>query len=361
MITGLTEITSTKTIEKPTDLEQYGLVNPYCAITVTVDGKTYNLAIGDQNNFNGQVYFSNGDGNVYMIGSAIVDYFNFGPEQLLQLETIPNMNSLIGLKVEHEGKTYEITKQTDSDKTYSNHYKWFWDDTVALDTELTEEMLKVVYDLAWKGCANHNASEFAEYGLDNPTVITVTYQKDKTFVLHVGTKTDKGYYARIADSNMVCYVGYGIADTLRNLAADELKPDEALAMEWDRVDSAEIILNGKTYSLIAEEVGDPNGCATGTYTWKYGDKEVAAGDVFTKLEKLSFVNYATGLTPDETKEMFRVVFHLKSGNFETVEVVIYGYTSTECLVTLNGEATIKVERSDVNTLVTDTEKLFPAA
>lgn len=361
MFTGLVDVTASKTIENPGAPEQYGLKDPYCSIKVTADGKDYNLAIGDQNSFNGLVYFSNGDGKVYMVSSAIVDYFNFGPEEVLLLDTIPNLNSLIGLKVEHGEKTYEITKQVDSGKAYSNYYEWFWNDAVTLDTELTEEMLKVVYDLAWKGCANHNATEFAEYGLDNPTVITVTYQKDKTFVLHVGTKTDKGYYARIADSNMVCYVGYGIAETLRNLGADELKPDEALKMVWDDVISAEIILKGNTYSLTTEEEGDSSGCATGSYIWKYGDEQVKAGDVFTKLEALGFTGYATGQPTEEQTEEIRFVFHTKTTGFETVELVIYSYTSTECWVTLNGESTVKVQRSDVTKLVGETEKLFPAA
>ena len=116
MITGLVQVTSSKTIEKPTDLGQYGLINPYCAIKVTVDGKDYNLAIGDQNVHNGLVYFSNGDGNVYMVKSDIVNYFNFGPEKVLLMETIPSLSTLISLKVEHGEKTYEITKQLDSNK-----------------------------------------------------------------------------------------------------------------------------------------------------------------------------------------------------------------------------------------------------
>lgn len=360
MITGLVEVTSSKTIEKPADMSQYGLVNPYCAIKVTVDGKDYNLAIGDQNQHNGLVYFSNGDGNVYMVSSSIVDYFNFGSEKVLLMETIPNLSTLISLKVEHGDKTYEITKQVDSDKAYSNHYKWFWNDTVTLDNELTEEMLKVVYDLEWKGCANHNASDFAQYGLDNPTVVTVTYQKDKTFVLHLGEKTDKGIYARLADSKMVCYVGYGIADTLRNLASNELLPDEALALEWDKVSSAEIILGDKTYTLLHEEVPDPNGCATGSYIWKYDGKEVAADKVFDSLEALSFSNYGTTFAPEEFKEQIRFVFHVTAGNVDTVELVIYDCNSTECQITLNGESTVKVVRTDVDKLVTAVKKLFAA-
>ena len=360
MITGLVKVTSSKTIEKPADMSQYGLVNPYCAIKVTVDGKDYNLAIGDQNQHNGLVYFSNGDGNVYMVSSSIVDYFNFGSEKVLLMETIPNLSTLISLKVEHGDKTYEITKQVDSDKAYSNHYMWFWNDTVTLDNELTEEMLKVVYDLEWKGCANHNASDFAEYGLDNPTVVTVTYQKDKTFVLHLGEKTDKGIYARLADSKMVCYVGYGIADTLRNLASNELLPDEALALEWGKVSSAEIILGDKTYTLLHEEVPDPNGCATGSYVWKYDGKEVAADKVFDKLEALSFSNYRTEPLKEGAKEQIRFVFYVTAGNVDTVELVIYDYNSTECQVTLNGEPTITVVRTDVDKLVTAVKELFAA-
>lgn len=360
MLTALNQVTSLKTIDKPADLDQYGLKNPFCAITVTVDGKTHNLALGDQNQYNGLRYFSNGDGKVYMVANEIAAYFNFGPEEALLFETIPNLSTVSGLKVETGDKAYEILCQEESGKTYSNHYMWFMDDKV-LDTELTEEMLAVVRDLRWSSCPDYNVTDLAQYGLDNPTVVTVTYQTDKTFVLELGNRTaEKGTYVRIAGSKMVYLTGNSISDTLRNLAYNELMPDEVLAMDWDTVKSMDIVVGDKTYTLLHEEVPDPNGCATGTYTWKYDDKEIEASKVTDKLDKMDTTGYATGLTP-EGEQKIRFVFHRSDSNFSEVELVIYAYNSTACLVTLDGVPTVLAEISDVTSLLDVVAKLFPAA
>ena len=307
MLHILSKVSAYQVIEKPEDLEQYGLVNPFCTVKVTADGKTYDLALGDQNSFNGQRYFTNGDGNVYMVANEIAGYFNFGPEGALKLEQIPNLDALVNLKVETADRSYEITYLSENDLTYSSHYKWFMDDKV-LDTELTEEMLDILYSLEWKECVDYNATDLSQYGLDKPSAVaTITYLQDKTFVLEIGSENDKGAYARIAGSNMVYYVRNAVRTTLLNTIYDELMPDEVLAMQWDTVKSMDIILGDKTYSLSYEEVPDENGCATGTFAWKYNGSEIGASTVASKLNSMATAGYATGLKPSQAAELRFVI------------------------------------------------------
>ena len=87
---------------------------------------------------------------------------------------------------------------------------------------------------------------------------------------------------------------------------------------------------------------------------------MAADKVFDKLEALSFSNYRTEPLKEGAKEQIRFVFHVTAGNVDTVEVVIYDYNSTECQVTLNGEPTITVVRTDVDKLITAVKELFAA-
>ncbi|MBO5868530.1 MAG: DUF4340 domain-containing protein, partial [Oscillospiraceae bacterium] len=89
MLRILSSIGASQTIENVEDLDQYGLLYPYCAIKVTVDGTTYELALGDQNNYSGERYFSKGDGNVYTVANEIAGYFSFGQEGALLMEEIP--------------------------------------------------------------------------------------------------------------------------------------------------------------------------------------------------------------------------------------------------------------------------------
>lgn len=359
MLHILSEVGASKTIEDPTDLDQYGLKNPFCTIKVTADGKNYDLALGDQNSFSGLRYFTNGDGNVYLIANEIASYFNFGPEGALKKEQIPDLKALSNLKVQTQDRSYEIAWLTGSELTYTSAYKWFMDGKV-LDTELTEEMLDYIYSLEWKECVDYNATDLTKYGLDKPSAVaTVTYLNDKTFVLEIGENTDKGAYARIAGSNMVYYVRTALRNALLNTVYNELMPDEVLAMDWDTVTSMEIILGGNTYTLVHEEVPDPNGCATGSYVWKYNDKKVDGDTVGTKLNTMSTSGYATGLTVEQAEEL-RFVFYRNEGHHSKVELVFYPYNSSTCLVTLDGVPTVLADRSNVTSLITTINKIIAA-
>lgn len=358
MLHILSEVGSSKTIEKPEDLAQYGLQYPFCTITVTVDGTTHNLALGDQNSFSGERYFSIGDGNVYMVANEIASYFNFGPEGALKMEQIPDLSALSNLKVHSGDRSYEITWLTGSDKTYSTHYKWFMGDKV-LDTELTEEMLDTLYSLEWKECADYNATDLSKYGLDQPAVVaTVTYLQDKTFVLELGDETEKGVYARIAGSNMVYLVRSAVLSKLSNTVYDELKPDELLAMDWDTVTSMDIILDGVTHTLTYEEVPDVNGCATGEFVWKYNGAEVEGATLTGKLDSMVCNGYAT-VAPDQAEQL-RFVFHRNASHHTQVELVLYPYTSTACIATLDGELTVLADKTYVTSLITAIRKIVAA-
>lgn len=359
MLHILSDVGASKTIEDPEDLDQYGLLYPFCTITVTVDGTTHNLAIGDQNSYSGDRYFTIGDGNVYMVANEIASYFNFGSEGALLLEQIPDLSALSNLKVETADRSYEITYLTGSDKTYSTHYNWFMGDKV-LDTELTETMLDTFYSLEWKECADYNATDLAAYGLDDPAVVaTVTYLVDETFVLELGSETEEGVYARIAGSNMVYLVRSAVRNTLCNTVYNELMPDEVLAMDWDTVTSMDITLGGNTYTLTYTEVPDENGCATGDYVWMYNGKEVTGSTITGKLDSMPTTGYATGLTVEQAEEL-RFVFHRSASHHSEIELVFYPYNSGASIVTLDGELTVLADRTYVTSLITAINNMVAA-
>lgn len=359
MLEAVYVISATKTIESPEDLDQYGLKNPFCTVKFTADGKTYNLTIGDQNSFTGGRYIALDDGKVYMVDNEIAACFNFGPEGALKEEEIPELESLSNLHVQTQDRSYEITWLTETDKTYSSHYKWFMGDKV-LDTELTDELMDTFYSLEWKECVDYNATDLAKYGLDKPSAVaTVTYLKDKTFVLEVGNETDKGAYARIAGSNMVYYVRNAVRNVLCNTVYNELMPDEVLAMKWDTVTGMDIVIGDKTYTLNHDEVPDVNGCATGEFAWKYNGEEVKASTITNKLDNMSSSGYATGLSTD-LKEELRFLIRRSAGHHTQVELVFYTYNSTTCLVTLDGEPTVLTDRVNVTSLITTINNLLAA-
>lgn len=358
MLKALTEVGASKTIEKPTDLDQYGLQNPFCSITVTVDGTTHNLAIGDQNSFNGERYFSIGDGNVYMVTNDIAANFNFGPEGALLLEAIPEMSGITSLKVTTKSRSYEIVYEEDSDKAYSSQYTWFMDDKI-LDTENTLALLAVLQDLEWRSCADYNATDFAQYGLDAPeAVATVTYA-GKTFVLELGKEVEKGVYARLAGSNMVYLVDDDVLDTLVDTTYNDLIPNEVLLMDWDTVTSMDITQEGKTYTLTCEEEGDENGCATGSYIWKFNGTKVEGSKITDAFADIEVIHHAVGQNPMDEK--IRFVFHRNTAEFSTIELVIYEFSSESFVVTFNGESTVLADKADVQSLINAVNKIITTA
>ena len=88
MLEVLTDVESAKTIENPENLDQYGLEIPVCVITVE-DGQSHTLSIGLETAVGGQRYFSNGDGNVYLVDKDIIENFRYGLYDVLKHQTLP--------------------------------------------------------------------------------------------------------------------------------------------------------------------------------------------------------------------------------------------------------------------------------
>lgn len=356
MLRILSDIGASQTIENVEDLEQYGLQYPYCTIQVTADGKTYDLALGDQNKYNGERYFTNGDGNVYTVNDTIAGYFSFGQEGALLKEEIPILSGATELKLETAGQAHRIAYEPGTDRTYSSKYRWFMDGKV-MDTERTEALMAVLEALEWKECVDYNATDFAQYGLDKPLGVVTTTRLDENFVLELGAKTEKGYYARIGGSKMVYLISNSTAETLLYTNYNELMPDEVLLMDWDTLLSAEILLKDKTYSFTCMPVGDVNGCATGEMAWTVDGKTIDSADIKNKLDTMKTQGYATGLTPELEQEL-KLVFQRDDSHHQTVELVFYRYNSESCLVTLDGVATVLADRIAVDYLIKAIEKAF---
>lgn len=224
MLTALSSVRASRTIENAQDLDQYGLEYPFCTIRVTVEGKTYQLALGNQNTISGDRYFTNGDGNVYMVANSLASYFNFGAEGAMALEQIPDMSEITGLKLQSDTNSYEMLYQAKSDADQTDSYQWVMGDKV-LDTQLTQNLLNTVKTIKWNSCVNYNTTDFAAYGLEIPrATLTATYG-DKTFVLQLGDETEKGVYAHIPDSKMVYLINTSTAKSLLEATYSSLAPE----------------------------------------------------------------------------------------------------------------------------------------
>lgn len=374
MVDTLTEITSSKTIENVEDWDEYTLEVPVCEIHVTAGDTDYTLKIGEQTSMTGERYCSIGDGNAYLVDSAVLDAFSYGLYDVLEMETIPTMSNITSMKLESGNQSYEIDYLEDSGLAYADAYVWFMDGQ-ALDTELTEALLDTVRNLSWEACAHFHVADFAAYGLDEPAaIVTIDYTRtlnidtgeiddegntvydteldDETFVLSLGQTADGTCYARIGDSAMVYKVDAGVLDTLCYTTEAELQPDEVLLMDWENVTSMDITLDGEVYTVTksTKTVTDDEGNTSEETAYLLNGAEIDGGDIESAVDALTFSGYAAGLTPERSEEI-RILIHRDRETFPEVELAIYQYDSSQCLVTLDGEATVFANRETVVDLV----------
>ena len=239
MLEVLTDVESTKTIENPENLDQYGLEIPVCVITVE-DGKSHTLSIGLETAVGGQRYFSNGDGNVYLVDKDIIENFQYGLYDVLKHQTLPEVAQLTGIKVELPDGGYEITRQENSGLAYSDDYVWFMDGK-ALDNDLTQTLLDMVTNLNLSECVDYNASDLSLYGLDAPAVKATVLDGGKAaYTLEISASEGGECCVRLSGSKMIYQRDATLSDTLRYTTYADLQPDDVILMDWDTVQSVAV-------------------------------------------------------------------------------------------------------------------------
>ncbi len=380
MVAALAEVTVTKTIEEPAELSEYGLEEPSCTVTVTVDGEETELLIGDENTLDGGYYLSNGDGNVYIVDDSLLSTFTYSLYDLIEMETLPDLSDISRVTVDAETQTLDIYYLEDSGLAYSDEYTWFLldgEDYLTLDNDTTEALLDYVQSLSWASCADYNADEdeLAACGLDEPAVtVTVAYtetvqvdtgetdddgetiyeteERDATFVLEIGDYYEgDSCYARIADSQMVYLIDADVCDVLLYTGYDDLRPDDILLMDWDTVTSAEITIDDVTYTVerTTREVEDEDGEISEETVWLLDGEEVDIEDTLDDLTDLTATDSDDSATP-ERSAIASFTFHRNTDTYQTVTLTFYQYDSSSCLVELNGETRLFCDREDVESI-----------
>ncbi len=379
MVTTLSDVIATKTIDAPDDLSQYGLEEPVCTVSVTA-GDTTKFLIGDESSMGGERYISLGDGNVYLVDSSILDSFTYGLYDIVQMESIPAMTNVIDFRVESAEQNLLLEYIEDGGLAYSDSYVWFLhdgDNYLTLDTELTGDFVGTITGLNWSECVSYNASNelLAEYGLDTPSAtVTVDYiesvevetntsddegnsvyetqEHETSFVLEIGSYTDSYCYARLSDSNMVYLIDASVGDVMLYTSYSELLPDEVLVMDWDTVTAIDITLDGQTYKIkkSLEETADDDGNTTEAYVYKLDGEELTDVSFLDDLTEMVSTGSATGLTPERGAEI-SFTFYRDTETFSEVTLTFYQYDSSSCLVGLNNETRLFVAREDVVSVV----------
>lgn len=346
----LKNIAASKVIENVEDWDQYGLEVPVCTVTVTAD-KTYSLSFGAEASISGGRYFSIGDGNAYIVDKNYMKPFTCGLYDLLVPEEIPAMDTVSKLSIKNATGTLNISREENSGKAYSDHYVWFLGND-ALDTELTDALVSAISSLTWKKCSNFHATDLSVYGLDAPTAVVRADYEGGSFAIELGNTSGDDCFAKLPDSNMVYLVDGSICDALLNASYATLMPDDVLALDWNAVQTMEISLDGTLYEMAqespAETDADGNITKEAVYTLDGASADISG--IVNALDAMEATGSAAEILPERSEEI-RFLFRQDHKTYPEVELVFYQYDSQTCLVTLNGNSTVFVARSQVVELV----------
>lgn len=346
----LENLSADKTIDAPSIDKTYGLDAPKC--TVTFGDRT--MKIGSDAAMDGGRYFSLGDGKVYITSSDILTPFQYSMLDLVELREAPMMENLSQVTLERKGRdTLILNDRQGEGLSYSEDYIWFYGNT-PLDTENTEDLIRHGTDMTWEGCADYNAADFSAYGFDDPTLrLTIRYGTG-TYTLEVGDAVSGQYYARMNDSKVIYWMDATDVNALLEADPANLYPDEVLLMDWDTVSAVTVRLVGETWRFtsatrdkVSTEAGETVEEGEQETYWLLDGQEVALGDVLTSVTDMAPTGSAAEETPTRAQELELTIN--REGK-EDVTLCFYRDTAKTSLVTLNGEPTVYVNRTDVVTL-----------
>ena len=191
MAAAISTIGATRAVEEGSEAD-YGLDNPLCEIHITYGGNTtYRYAIGDLNAFNGEYYFRNDDGKIYMIASGLLPYFQKTLNDLIVLDTpVNDINSAYLTGITVTGKDGESKRVTDVDDM-SELYSLF----AALNC--TE----------WADAYADSAEMAEQYGIDQTAGITVSYKNSVDV-----TDASGNVQSTLMDTTATVYFGNAVSD-----------------------------------------------------------------------------------------------------------------------------------------------------
>ena len=353
------QFTADFTIEGAQDLSQYGLDDPTCTIHIETADGDYDILLGDYSQMDQQHYVSIGDGNVYLASSDPLDVYNVLLAGLIQNDETPDFDGVTAIRFSG-ADNYTVTYQADNTETYSEEDVYFTklgSQTLALDTARVNSYLSTITYLNLTDYVTYTADEdaLAIYGLDDPELtVSVDYtvtdedgtEQTETFSLSLSRDPeqreknnddeDVTAYVRIGDSAIIYQITADEYNSLMAATRGNLRHQEILWANFTDIQQVDVTLEGETYTLTVETDDDE-------HVWYYGEEKLSIGDFQSALTGLTAATFTT--EQPSGKEELRLTVTLDNENVSTVEIVIYRYDGSFCLVTVDETPTALVSRS----------------
>ncbi len=179
-----TVVASRLVLETTEDYDQFGLANPDTKITLTYrDGSDITFLIGKKNNHVLGTYYlkSSASPAVYLVSENMLPFFAYTENQMLALDTLPDVEAddITALTVENPRGTGVALSAQGNGATRTWTATYGTGETVVLSDEdligdlLHATLMLTLTDPVW--CRPLTPDKAAEYGLDAPTTVVMSY------------------------------------------------------------------------------------------------------------------------------------------------------------------------------------------
>ena len=392
-VSYVTSVSSSRTIEAPENLGDYGLETPEVTVTITdTDGEETTLALGTTNEAVSGCYMSlNEDtSKIYLVDTSMKTNLEFELSDLAEKEEIPSITGSTITRVAIQKTEGTARLYQDS----SSETGWTFADTdgstVPADSSLVSTYTSNFSTLAWTNYVTYDLNDLESYGLDNPTVITVDYQVeeetddtgsddtesdtaedsseteesdtedstvtvDKQMVMLLGSKTEDStyYYGKLQDDSCIYTIAATTIEGITEVEKSDFLSTKVADYSFADLDCVTFTRNGQTYTASKEttEVEDEDGETTEETKYMINEKEIETTDFN------SFYNLITSMTwqsQDENAQPsggadLSINFYKEGGTDVTVEY--YSYDTNFYLVVDSKGNHMLVNKMDVRELL----------
>lgn len=296
-MSDLTNITASRIIENPEDLEEYGLDDPEVDITITdTDGTETTLQLGDMNDSVSGCYMTINDETekVYLVGSTLKTDMQFELGDLAEKEEIPSITGSTIQKVNIESSQGNIQVYADSNSETGWTFEGQDGTSIPADSSLITTYMSGFSSLSWTDYVSYDLSDLSRYGLDQPIKVTVDYQVqeevqdddaegsdedsqgtdesdtedeeeaetvtvDKQMVLLIGNQDEDGnYYAKLQDDSCVYTLSSSTVSSLIDINSQDFLSTRVSEYAFADLDRVVFERNGQTYTAAKETVEKEN-------------------------------------------------------------------------------------------------------
>lgn len=381
IVSGITSIKAIRELENVENPADYGLESPQIKVTITEkDNTETTLNFGDDNQSVSGAYMSIGSNEkIYLVNSSVKTDLQFEKTELAVKEELPQISAGNIKKVEisnsEEVKTLE---EEDAGGLWS--FNKNNENQVSVDTSKVNDYMNHFSNLNWLDFVSYDTSNLSDYGLENPTKITISYEEEeksedvsqdtgetdtseeteepvmieKQLVLLVGsTNEDGNYYVKTADGSYIYTMSASTVDEILNVSSENLI--SSLVADYALADMDKITMerNGETYVLTKEEteVKKEDSEETTTQTKYYlNEKEIEQSEVskfYSKVSGLEWQSITEG-KKGENPEM-SITFEKEGGIKDTI--IYYPFDENFYLVTRTDGTQMFVNKMKVREMI----------